>query len=346
MRSLRFWLALSTLAVLAACASEATEAELGEGLDGKTDTWGKHDEPPGECPRFGSGERIGSLSPKELTEASGLAVSRRDPDLLFTHNDSGDGARLFALSVAGGLRGSFTLAGVDAVDLEDLAFGPGPVPGADYLYLGDLGDNDWDKKKARRQVAIYRLREPVLPADASAPVTRTIPEPEIEALVLEYADKPRNAEALLVDPESGEIVVVTKSSDGVSRVYTLPSEEQVWLSPSEAALGLEPSILRPVLTLRFGKGGERPIKEASDPKVTAGDVSADGSEILLRTYSDAYLWIRRPGLSLWESFKERPCPVELAKEAQGESIAFDPWSAGYLSVSEENGAEIFFYPRR
>jgi hypothetical protein len=41
----------------------------------------------------------------EIPEASGLAVSRRDPGLLWSHNDSGNAAVLFALDTAGTLRG-------------------------------------------------------------------------------------------------------------------------------------------------------------------------------------------------------------------------------------------------
>ena len=41
-------------------------------------------------------EEIGEV-PDELTESSGLAVSRTQPGVLWSHNDSGDGPNLYAM---------------------------------------------------------------------------------------------------------------------------------------------------------------------------------------------------------------------------------------------------------
>ncbi len=50
------------------------------------------------------------------------------------------------------------LEGVDAEDFEDIAVGPGPLPGLNYIYVGDIGNNDED----RDEVQIYRFLEPDL----------------------------------------------------------------------------------------------------------------------------------------------------------------------------------------
>ena len=56
----------------------------------------------------------------EIPEASGLAVSRRDPGLLWSHNDSGSAAVLFALDTAGTMRGRVRVP-VKTRDWEDVS---------------------------------------------------------------------------------------------------------------------------------------------------------------------------------------------------------------------------------
>ena len=43
-------------------------------------------------------------------------------------------------------------------DYEDITIGTGPVPGQDYIYLGDFGNNNYD----RDVVQIYRFPEPTV----------------------------------------------------------------------------------------------------------------------------------------------------------------------------------------
>src|SRR5881394_1013410 len=58
-------------------------------------------------PAFGSGVAVGRVTDGSVTEASGLAASRRNPGVLWTHNDAGSTPRLFALSTNGTLLRSF-----------------------------------------------------------------------------------------------------------------------------------------------------------------------------------------------------------------------------------------------
>ena len=48
--------------------------------------------------------------------------------------------------------------GSDADDLEDIAVGRGPVDGVSYIYVADIGNNDYDKNV----FTIYRFPEPDL----------------------------------------------------------------------------------------------------------------------------------------------------------------------------------------
>ena len=92
-------------------------------------------------PAFLARTDLGLLQSPLLTEASGIAASRPYPGVLWTHNDSGDPARVFALNAHGEHLGIYTIAGASNRDWEDIATGPGPEPGRSYLYIGEIGDN-------------------------------------------------------------------------------------------------------------------------------------------------------------------------------------------------------------
>ena len=63
-------------------------------------------------------EQVGVV-PDELRESSGLAISRTQPGVLWSHNDSGDGPNLYALDISGKLLGVFRVNGAMARDWED-----------------------------------------------------------------------------------------------------------------------------------------------------------------------------------------------------------------------------------
>ena len=88
-----------------------------------------------------------ALQDERLTESSGVAVGR---DVLWTHNDSGDSARFFALDRRCRTVGTFTVAGATATDWEDMARGAGA------LWFGDIGDN----ASTRAEIAVWRVPEP------------------------------------------------------------------------------------------------------------------------------------------------------------------------------------------
>src|SRR5678816_3059391 len=91
------------------------------------------------CNSYAQGIVWGEVTVDTITEASGIASSRRNPGVLWTHND-GSKRKVFAVSTNGFLLASFDVnQAVD--DVEDIAVGPGPEPGISYIYLGDIGAN-------------------------------------------------------------------------------------------------------------------------------------------------------------------------------------------------------------
>src|SRR5687768_5106604 len=88
-----------------------------------------------------------------LSEASGLAISRRAPGRLWTHNDSGEPV-VVALDARGSVTGRVRLTGAAVEDWEAIAVGPCGT--GSCLHVGDIGDNE----AKRKRITIYRLPEP------------------------------------------------------------------------------------------------------------------------------------------------------------------------------------------
>ena len=62
---------------------------------------------------------------------------------------------------------------------------------------------------------MYRVQEPTVPVGPVAPPPRTLTG--VAALTFVYPDGPHDAEALIVDPSSGELFIVTKEALGTGR---------------------------------------------------------------------------------------------------------------------------------
>ncbi len=148
----------------------------------------------------------GPVAMADLPEASGLAVGRRVSGVLWSHNDSGNDAVLFALDGAGTVRGRVRVP-VRMRDWEDVS--AGRCPAGDCLYLADIGDNG----TRRPTIAILRVPEP-----AADDVTTSAPE----VFTATYPDGPHNAEALFVVGD--DAFIVTKDRVGaLYRARALPS---------------------------------------------------------------------------------------------------------------------------
>lgn len=276
------------------------------------------------CSTYGPAITVGALQCLDLTEISGLAASRRNPGVLWGHNDSGDGPRIFALSQKGDHLGSFHLVGAQAIDWEELTHGPAPGRKGDFLYVGDIGGN----RLLREEVTVYRIPEPEV--IATEPPREHAVE-ELETFVLVYPAGGRyDAETLLVDPISAEVLLVTKDPGGHSRVFHAP--------PLVAPAGKVH--LEDVGEVRF----EGPT--VSDRLATGGDVSDDGSWVVVRTYVRPWLFTRPRGAPLSDAFRSRPCALPASDERQGESFTFAADGGGYYTASEGRGASLHFAPRR
>lgn len=93
---------------------------------------------------------------KRLAEISGLAYSALHEGIVWAHNDSGGGARLYALDVQScEVRAVLRVRGIEARDPEALATGTSAT-GAPALWWGDIGDNT----ASRGFVEVHEIPEP------------------------------------------------------------------------------------------------------------------------------------------------------------------------------------------
>jgi hypothetical protein len=262
--------------------------------------------PPALCGRLRA-HITGRVADPTANELSGLVRSRSQPGLLWSHDDSGAGPVIFGLLADGRVVARPTVTGARAVDWEDIAAGPAP-DGRPLLYVGDIGDN----ASRRPSVDVYRVAEPRVGAKATAPAAR---------VQLRYPDGAHDAEALLVDPLRGDLVIVTKAL-GAARAYRasarLPAGSQT--------------------TLRRGPAVALSL-------VTAGDVSADGRIVVLRGYDRLAVWARHGREPLTTTLRRAPClsPTSLAGEGQGEAIALDRRGASFATVAEGSPAVLRRY---
>ena len=298
------WLAIAAL--IAGCAEKpagSAAAEERQGIDVTLDV-------------------PGNLEDENIAEASGLASSRRRDDVLWTHNDSGAKARLYAIGLAGEALGRAKIKGADNKDWEDIAsFVLDDVP---YLLIADVGDNE----AKRKTVKLYIVEEPDLEED-DKPELR--PAWEVK---LRYPDGPRDVEAVAVDSDNARVLLLAKR--------TIPAELY--------AVPLKPAN-DDVITAEFlGRIDTLPQPTRRDidfaPKTedwfwqpTAMDIASDGSAIAIVTYHPAvYLYLRDGD---WPStLQQAPLRLSLRRMPNPESVAFGADNQSLFVTVEKKHAAL------
>jgi hypothetical protein len=280
----------------------------------------------GRTAAAGTARLLANLNDRRIAESSGLAASRTNTGVLWTHNDSGDGPYLFAIDRQGRTLARFTVNGAKNKDWEDIAVGPGR-DGRPALYIGDIGDNSED----RDNLIVYRIPEPLVGAGWTRHEANTAPA---EKFPFRYPDGGHDAETLLVHPKTGELYIVTKSKRGRSGVYAFPIPLQ---SDRKVTLRKVASL---TFTSSFGSGR---IAEA-ERMTTGGAISPDGRRIAIRTYVSAYEWDIAPNQSVGDALKGKPRTIFLPLTRQGESLCYRADGKALLMTSESSPAPLYELP--
>jgi len=271
-----------------------------------------------QAPSFGPREDKGLIEFYAINEASGIAASKKNINVLWTHNDSGDSARIFAINNDGEHLGVYTIGNAVNRDWEDISVGPGPNENEDYLYIAEIGDNlaQYDLKY------IYRIPEPVVNVNQS-PVNMSLENADV--IKYRYPDGSRDAETIMIDPLTKDIYIISKRENNV-RVYLASYPQSL----------TDTLVLEHVATL--------PLTQ-----IVAGDISFDGTEILLKNYDNVYYWHRNLQQTIAEALTNNQYYLlPYTREPQGEAICWSYNANGYYTVSEEVlniQAHLYFYPR-
>jgi len=268
---------------------------------------------------FGSRIDNGTIESSEIREASGIAASRKNAGVFWTHNDSGGMGRIFAFNSLGKHLGYYYIAGIQNRDWEDIAVGPGPIEGEQYIYIGDIGDNSLNNNAKY----IYRILEPVVSVEQT-PVDTILYG--VERLVFQYPDGNRNAETLMVDPISRNIYIVSKEDK--TKVYRLAWPYTFYEAPT-----FNVDTLEVITSLPFGSAA------------VGGDISPNGSEILIKSRSAIYYWKRENGETIEEALMDEIQIVPYFPEPQGEAVTWASDSTGYYTISEGSFPHLYVYPR-
>jgi hypothetical protein len=237
-----------------------------------------------------------SLQDGRIDESSGLAVSAVHPGVVYTHNDSGGEPVVYAVGPDGRTRADLRLAGATNRDWEAIAPGR-DAAGRPVLWIGDIGDNlgVWPS------IRVYRIREPDQLRSQDVAWT---------SYRLRYEDGPRNAEALLADPATGRLYVVSKAHSGAA-VYAAPA------------------------TLRTDAVNVLRRVAAAPVTVTDGTFLPDGRHAVLRGYFSAAVVDRR-----WREVSGLDVPLQ----QQGESVAAALDGRSVLVGTEGKHTEVWRVP--
>lgn len=234
-----------------------------------------------------------------LEESSGLAWH---DGKLWTHNDSGDSARLFQVDPQGTILREVMVSNVRNVDWESMAHD------AEYLYIADTGNN----ANRRSQLQIYRIAWDDLVAD----------QVEADVIELRYADyQPGNPTAHNFDAEGltvrgNELWLFSKSrGDRQSKLYRFPKLPGSY-SP-------RPSQTLPVNAL-----------------ITAADIHPQTGRLVLlawRGSEGTFVWsapTSSDGVDIAAASE-----VQLSPSDQWEAVLFDPQVDNRVYLTHENNTQ-------
>jgi hypothetical protein len=269
-----------------------------------------------ESEHYGPPVHLADLEDRTIKESSGIVASRRNPDLFWTHNDSGDGPNLYAFDRQGKNRGRWRVTGAQAFDWEDIAAGPGPQADVSYLYIGDIGDN----YSRRESVTVYRVVEPDIKAqDNSSRANGFHTTEAAEAFRLKYPDGKHDAETLMVHPTTGDLYIITKTFNSESGIYKLKA----------------PFTNSSINTLvRIGRIGTPSLIGGL---VTGGDISPDGRRVILCDYFNAYEMVLPDSVTgdFDQIWKQPLATIKLGPRQQGEGVCYRLDGKAILATSEK-----------
>jgi len=269
----------------------------------------------------------GRITSSELTEISGLGVSRKNPGLLWAITDSGNPPEVYGLSTKGVLLKTYKVDEATNWDWEDLA--GFRYRGEDFLVIADVGDN-WSTRPFN---TLYCVKEP-LPDSQSNGVLQL--EWKMKFI---YENGPLDCEAVAVDAANQRIYLLSKRSTEpvlYELPLDMPCKKSMYTARAVAKIRNIPGPTPEDQKQAYGKYRSRP---------TAMDISADGTTLYILTYKHAYVYSRTPDQTWDLAFSKSPLQITLPDPSktmvQREALGLDQTSGNIFITSEKTSAPIY-----
>jgi hypothetical protein len=273
---------------------------------------------------YGSPVVAGVIETDDIKESSGLSASECQ-DVLWTHNDSGNDALIYAMSTEGKHLGTWRVQGAQNVDWESIATHKDPS-GRCSLILGDTGDND----ETRPEVELYRFPEPVASAETATSDSSTpLLTESVETMRFTYPNGSNDAETALVHPWTGDIYVVTKNKSGPAEVFRM-----------------KPAF-NSGTTVQGQKIADLSVPSTPEGHLTGGSISPDGKRVMLCDLEGGYELVLPDGTTdpdaIWQ---QEPVAVDLGDRKQGEGVSYGRDGLSLFASSEKKNSPLYLIKRR
>jgi len=281
--------------------------------------------------------QAGSITAPSIDEASGLAVSRLNDNILWAHNDSGDSAQLFAIDANGKQLATIKVEGINNTDWEDIA--SFTYQNQAYLLIADTGDN----QAKRSQYQLHLIKEPDL---SQLNGQKTLSVKPSWSMTFTYPDGAHDCESVAVDVAKQKILLLTKR-DELPILYELPL-----IAPSGQAESNNSSVQT------FNKQAKRLGEIAPLPtdmldyssiytwigfagKPTAMDIAADGLSAVVLTYTHAFYFSQTQPGDWLALLSTPPQEIVLPTIKQAEAVSFSQEGNSLYITSERLPAPLY-----
>ena len=268
---------------------------------------------------------VGTIANPDVTEASGIAASKCQSGVFWTHNDSGDDAFIFAIDTAGNNLGTWRVQNAQNDDWEDIAAFKDKT-GKCFVYIGEIGNNS-----AKRDIrTVYRISEPGITAESKNRTRKDALQTEpAEALNYTTDEIKLDAETLMVHPATGDIYVLTKSREKPSSVYKI----KPFFGPGE--------------TQKAARIAEIKVPSVPFGLLTGGDISGDGRRVVLCDYAYGYeLTLPQGDANFDDIWKQAPVRIDLGERDTGEAVCYGADNSTIFATTEKARAPMIEVRRK
>jgi hypothetical protein len=265
--------------------------------------------------QYGTPKEVCKMKDNRLGESSGIAASIINKNAFWSHNDSGDSARIFLFNKSCEIIAVVNLKNVKAVDWEDIASFKKGEDG--FVIIADTGDN----LHSRKTSVLYIIREPLVtvkPGATEAAVIDVTPEATI---TFSFEDGPHDCESVAVDPAESTIYLASKARNE-SKIYSIPI-------PANGEK--QPSVAKIIATHKL-------------PYATSMDISSDRTHAVILNYQNAFEFSRLKGETWAQAFSREPRMMSVPPRPQGEAICYGTEGKTLYLTSEGASQPVWEMP--